>query len=710
MSIDYQKEKDGIVTLCFDNKERGANVLNQEFVSVFKGAVVKLAEEENLQGVILTSAKSDFIAGADLEMMIRADEAAKTSEWIEDFKGQLRKLETLGVPVVAAINGSALGGGYEVALACHHRVCLNNPKIWLGLPEVTLGLLPGAGGTQRLPRIIGIEQSLPLLLEGKKLKPDQALKAGLIDALAENEDELIQKAVAFIKENPEATQPWDQKGFRWPGGSPSSPKLAQVWAIAPSMTSKKTWGKYEAPTKILSCVHEGSQMDMDSALRMETRYLVSCITSQQAKNMINTFWFQLNSINKGEQRPDGIEPKAVKKVGILGAGMMGSGIAYVSAKAGIEVVLKDVSLDAAKKGKSYSESLLDKAIERNRSTPEKKEALLSLITPTQDVADLEGCDLVIEAVFEDRDLKATVTKETEAVLDPAAVFASNTSTLPISSLAKASRSEEKFIGLHFFSPVDKMKLVEIIMGEKTSKETLARAFDYVLQIAKTPIVVNDSRGFYTSRVFTTYVLEGLALLGEGAHPRRVEVAGLDAGMPVGPLALSDEVSIELMYKILMATKKDLEASGAKLPDHPGHKVVFHMIEELNRLGKKNNEGFYEYPEKGSKSLWTGLAEHFPVSEDQLSRDEMMDRMLYIQSLETVRCMEEGVITSASDANIGSIFGWGFAPFHGGTLQYINAVGLKKFATRAKELASKYGERFEPPKLLIEMAEKGELFR
>lgn len=710
MSIDYQKEKDGIVTLCFDNKERGANVLNQEFVSVFKGAVVKLTEEENLQGVILTSAKSDFIAGADLEMMIRADEAEKTSEWIEDFKGQLRKLETLGVPVVAAINGSALGGGYEVALACHHRVCLNNPKIWLGLPEVTLGLLPGAGGTQRLPRIIGIEQSLPLLLEGKKLKPDQALKAGLIDALAENEEELIQKAVAFIKENPEATQPWDQKGFRWPGGSPSSPKLAQVWAIAPSMTSKKTWGKYEAPTKILSCVHEGSQMDMDSALRMETRYLVSCITSQQAKNMINTFWFQLNAINKGEQRPDGIEPKAVKKVGILGAGMMGSGIAYVSAKAGIEVVLKDVSLESAQKGKSYSEMLLDKAIERKRSTPEKKEALLSLITPTQDVADLEGCDLVIEAVFEDRDLKATVTKETEAVLDPSAVFASNTSTLPISSLAKASRSEEKFIGLHFFSPVDKMKLVEIIMGEKTSKETLARAFDYVLQIAKTPIVVNDSRGFYTSRVFTTYVLEGLALLGEGAHPRRVEVAGLDAGMPVGPLALSDEVSIELMYKILMATKKDLEASGAKLPDHPGHKVVFHMIEELNRLGKKSNEGFYEYPEKGSKALWTGLAEHFPVSDDQLSRDEMMDRMLYIQSLETVRCMEEGVITSASDANIGSIFGWGFAPFHGGTLQYINAVGLKKFATRAKELASKYGERFEPPKLLIEMAEKGELFR
>jgi len=710
MSIDYQKEKDGIVTLCFDNKERGANVLNQKFVSVFKGAVVKLTEEENLQGVILTSAKSDFIAGADLEMMIRADEAAKTSEWIEDFKGQLRKLETLGVPVVAAINGSALGGGYEVALACHHRVCLNNPKIWLGLPEVTLGLLPGAGGTQRLPRIIGIEQSLPLLLEGKKLKPDQALKAGLIDALAENEEELIQKAVAFIKKNPEATQPWDQKGFRWPGGSPSSPKLAQVWAIAPSMTSKKTWGKYEAPTKILSCVHEGSQLDMDSALRMETRYLVSCITSQQAKNMINTFWFQLNAINKGEQRPDGIEPKAVKKVGILGAGMMGSGIAYVSAKAGIEVVLKDVSLESAQKGKSYSEMLLDKAIERKRSTPEKKEALLSLITPTQDVADLEGCDLVIEAVFEDRDLKATVTKETEAVLDPAAVFASNTSTLPISSLAKASRSEEKFIGLHFFSPVDKMKLVEIIMGEKTSKETLARAFDYVLQIAKTPIVVNDSRGFYTSRVFTTYVLEGLALLGEGAHPRRVEVAGLDAGMPVGPLPLSDEVSIELMYKILMATKKDLEASGAKLPDHPGHKVVFHMIEELNRLGKKSNEGFYEYPEKGSKSLWNGLAEHFPVSEDQLSRDEMMDRMLYIQSLETVRCMEEEVITSASDANIGSIFGWGFAPFHGGTLQYINAVGLKKFATRAKELASKYGERFEPPKLLIEMAEKGELFR
>ena len=709
MSVTYTKNDKNIVTLCFEMAHRKANVLNQEFIKDFKESLDQLAQEDKLTGVILTSSKKDFIAGADLEMMLAAEEPAEIFEWLEDFKLTIRKLETLGVPVVAAINGSALGGGYEVALACHHRIIINNPKIQIGLPEVTLGLLPGAGGTQRLPRMIGIEKALPLLIEGKRLKVSQAIENGLVDQLAEDREELISKAERWIFENPESKQAWDQKGFKWPGGSPLSPKMSQLWAVAPSMTNQKTYGNYPAPMKILAAVHEGSLVDFDTASRIESRYLVNCITSKEAKNMIQSFWFQLNAINKGQQRPQDVAPYKFQKVGILGAGMMGAGIAYVSAKAGIDVILKDVSLEAAQKGKQYSEKLLEKAVIRGRSSEEDAKNLLKRITVTENTTDLSDCDLIIEAVFEDRKLKAGVTNETEAVIPEHAIFASNTSTIPITGLAEESKRPQQFIGLHFFSPVDKMKLVEIIVGKETNNETLAKAYDYVLQIRKTPIVVNDSRGFYTSRVFTTYVLEGIALLAEGQNPRAIESAGLQAGMPVGPLALSDEVSIELMYKILEQTRKDLAAENKSVAPHPGIDVVYKMVTELKRIGKKSGKGFYDYPKDQAKKLWEGLSEHFPQTETQLSQQVMIERLMSIQSVETIRCMQEGVLTSAGDANIGSIFGWGFAPFKGGTLQYVNDCGVKSFLKRTRHLAETYGERFSPPDLLVEKAQKNERF-
>ena len=709
MSVSYNKNQQNIVTLCFEMANRKANVLNQEFISDFKISLERLSDEHNLAGVILTSSKKDFIAGADLEMMLAAEEPTEIFAWLEDFKLAIRKLETLGVPVVAAINGTALGGGYELALACHHRIVINNPKIQIGLPEVTLGLLPGAGGTQRLPRMIGIEKSLPLLVEGKRLRVEQALKSGLVDELADNREDLISKAEHWINANPDASQPWDKKGFRWPGGSPQSPSITQLWAVAPSMTNQKTYGNYPAPLKILAAVHEGSLVDFDTASRIESRYLVSCITSKEAKNMIQSFWFQLNAINKGQQRPQNVAPYQFQKVGILGAGMMGAGIAYATAKVGIDVVLKDINLEGAEKGKQYSVKLLEKAVNRGRTTQAQAEALLTKIQATDSVNDLSDCDLIIEAVFEDRKLKAIVTQETESVIGEHTIFASNTSTLPITGLAQESKRPEQFIGLHFFSPVDKMKLVEIIVGEKTSNETLAKAYDYVLQIGKTPIVVNDSRGFYTSRVFTTYVLEGIALLAEGQHPRAIESAGLQAGMPVGPLALSDEVSIELMYKILEQTKLDLQKENKTVAPHPGIDVVYKMVTELDRIGKKSGRGFYDYPQDRAKQLWSGLKDHFTLANNQMSQDAMIERLMSIQSIETIRCMQEGVLTSVGDANIGSIFGWGFAPFKGGALQYVNDCGVTEFLKRSKRLTEAYGERFSPPQLLIEKASKGERF-
>ena len=705
----FDIDANGIGLVTIDMPGRAMNVLNPTLVEPFAALVQQLETDANLKGLVITSSKPTFIVGADIDQLTQITSAEEAFKLCEDLKGMLRRMEKSGKPVVAALNGTALGGGLELALACHARIALDDPKLKLGLPEVKLGLLPGGGGTQRLPRMIGIQKSFELITQGKELTAAKAKEMGLVTELASSRDELLAKARAWCAANPKASQPWDNKGFRIPGGDSKSPAVVQVLAIAPSMANAKAHGNYPAITHIMSCLFEGCLLDFDAGSQVESRYFAACVVSQTSKNMIGTLWHQLNAIKKGQSRPKGVAESKVKKVGILGAGMMGAGIAYVSAKVGIDVVLLDTSQDNADKGKAYSQNLLDKAVARNRSTPDKRDALLARIKTTTSYDDLEGCDLVIEAVFEDRAIKAETTKKAEAVIPATAVYASNTSTLPITGLAQASARPQNFIGLHFFSPVDKMPLVEIIVGKDTSDETLARGFDYVLQIGKTPIVVNDKRGFYTSRVFTTYIMEGMAMLGEGIHPRSIEVAGMKAGMPMPPLALQDEVSLSLSLYIAETTKKDLIAEGGPLPAvHPGFAVVQKIGGEHERIGKKASKGFYDYSGK-EKSLWPGLLEVYPPVADQPSQQELVDRMLYAQANEAARCYEEKVVRSVADTNIGSIFGWGFAPNQGGALQFINAVGPAKFVERARELAAKYGPRFEPAAIVVKQAQEGGRF-
>ncbi|WP_201583410.1 3-hydroxyacyl-CoA dehydrogenase NAD-binding domain-containing protein [Psychrobacter jeotgali] len=704
-----ERDNEGILTVTIDQSDRKMNVIGDGFTEAFATMTDSFINDAAAKGLILTSAKDTFVVGADIDQLSNIETAEQAFELVEDLKDSLRKLETSGKPVVAAMTGTALGGGLELALACHYRIAIDNPKTKLGLPEVKLGLLPGGGGTQRLPRLVGIQKALELMTQGKELRPKAALDIGLIDATATDNDDMLAQAKAWIKANPETQQPWDKKGFKIPGGDSKHPKVVQVFSIAPAMANQKSHGNYPAITHIMSSVFEGCIVDIDTGLELESRYFAACVLSSESRNMINTLWTQLNSIKKGQSRPEGFERYKTKKVGILGAGMMGAGIAYVSAKAGMEVVLLDTSIEGAQKGKSYSTKLLDKAISRGRSTEERKQALLDLIKTTTSYDDLEGCDLIIEAVFEDVDIKAECTQKSEAVIPETAIYASNTSTLPITELAKASKRSNQFIGLHFFSPVDKMPLVEIIVGEETDDATLAKGFDYVGQIGKTPIVVNDSRGFYTSRVFGTYVSEGIAMLAEGVHPRSIEVAGMKSGMPMPPLALQDEVSLSLSLHVMEQTKKAMQAAGKTFTPHPAMSVVEKMVNELGREGKKVAKGFYDYPENGEKHLWSKLTELYPTTDEQPSQQDLVDRLLYVQANETAKCFEENVVRTVADANIGSIFGWGFAPNQGGTLQFINSVGIDTFVTRSRELAEKYGERFAPANILVEMAASGEEF-
>lgn len=700
----------GILIASMDMPGRSANVLNEAFGEGFREFLEKIeAEKSQLKGVILTSAKKTFLAGADLEFLRDSDNAQQLFDSGQMLKEGMRRMEKWGKPIVAALNGAALGGGFELALACHHRIAPDDASIKIGLPEVKLGLIPGGGGITRLIRLLGLQAALPFLIEGRELSPAEALKNGFIHQLASDRSDMLAKAKAWIEANPQAQQPWDQKGYKLPGGAVLTPQVGQMLAIAPAMAAVKTYHNYPAVQAIMSAGVEGALLDFDTALRIEIRYFVKTALSPEARNMTEVFWFQLNEIKAGGSRPKGFPVQKVQRIGVLGAGMMGAAIAFVCAKAGIQVVLKDVSLEKAEKGKDYSRNLLNKSLAKRRISAEQAEKTLGLIQATGLAEDLTGCEVVIEAVFENRELKAGVTREAEAKLGPAAIFASNTSTLPITGLAAASARPAQFIGLHFFSPADKMPLVEIIVGKETSDETLARAFDLVLQLNKTPIVVNDSRGFYTSRVFSTYVMEGAAMLAEGYHPRLIEMAGLMAGMPVGPLALMDEVSLKLIHDIRNQTARDLAAAGITLPEHPATPVLEKMVNACQRFGKAYGGGFYDYPQNGKKQLWPGLLQAFPANILQTDIKMLQHRMLFIQSIETVRCMEEGVLRNVPDANIGSVFGWGFAPFHGGTLQYINEWGLPAFAARCQELAAQFGPRFSPPALLLQKAAAGSRF-
>ena len=707
-TIAWDKDAEGIVTLTLDDPTGSANVMNEHYKESMHKAVERLvAEKDSITGVVITSGKKTFFAGGDLKSMITAgpENAGEIFAEVEDIKRDLRTLETLGKPVVAAINGAALGGGLEIALACHRRIVADVKGVQIGLPEVTLGLLPGGGGVTRVTRMLGIQNGfVNVLSQGTRFKPAAAKDNGLVDEIVSGVEELVPAAKAWIKANPEAhTQPWDAKGYKMPGGTPASPALAAILPSFPSLLRKQLKGApMPAPRAILAAAVEGAQVDFDTASRIESRYFTELVTGPIAKNMIQAFFFDLQTINSGGSRPEGIGKTPITKIGVLGAGMMGAGIAYVSAKAGFDVVLKDVSIEAAQKGKGYSEKLEAKALERGKTTAEKSEALLGRITPTADPADLKGVDFVIEAVFESQELKHKVFQEIEDIVEPNAILGSNTSTLPITGLATGVKRQEDFIGIHFFSPVDKMPLVEIIKGEKTSDEALARVFDYTLAIGKTPIVVNDSRGFYTSRVIGTFVNEALAMLGEGVEPASIEHAGSQAGYPAPPLQLSDELNLELMHKIAVATRKGVEDAGGSYEPHPAEAVVEKMI-EIGRPSRLSGAGFYEYVDGKRTGLWAGLRETFNSGTSTPPLQDMIDRMLFAEALETQKCFDEGVITSTADANIGSIMGIGFPPWTGGAAQLIVGYphgGKAGFVARAKELAAKYGERFNPPASLL----------
>ncbi len=705
--IDYEVDDDGIAIITWDLPGRSMNVMNQESLTAFGEAVQKAVADDRVTGVVVASGKDDFIAGADLEMMLESmpDDAAGVFETVRRVQKLLRDIETCGKPFVAAINGTAVGGGYELGLACHYRVAADNPEARIGLPEVLVGLLPGGGGTQRLPRMLGAREALPLMVEGKKVDPARALALGMIDKVVPA-DELIDEARRWLREEGagNVVKPWDKSNFRLPGGAVQSPGGLQTFVAGNAMLRDRTWGNYPAPLAIMSCVYEGCQVDIDTGLRIEARYFAHLLMGDVAKNMIRTLFFSIGEANKLVRRPAGVEKAKYAKIGVLGAGMMGAGIAYVSALAGLEVVLLDLDEKAAARGKAHSEGLLTKRVRRGRMTAEEKDAALARIVPTADFADLAGCDIVVEAVFEDRAVKADVTRRTEDVVADTALFATNTSTLPITGLAEASRRPENFIGLHFFSPVDRMPLVEVIRGEKTSDHCLARAMDFVRAIGKTPIVVNDSRGFFTSRVFATYVGEGIAMLGEGVAPALIENAGRLAGMPIGPLAVADEVSIELMYNIMKQTRADLGDAYRPGPSEP---IVARFVEEFGRPGKKAGKGFYDYPEGGEKRLWPELGRHFPPAADQPDVEEVKKRLLYVQGVESARCLEEKVVTDPRDADVGSVLGWGFAPFHGGVMSMIHTIGIDAFVAECERLAEVHGERFSPPALLRDMAARGD---
>jgi 3-hydroxyacyl-CoA dehydrogenase/enoyl-CoA hydratase/3-hydroxybutyryl-CoA epimerase len=717
----FDVDADGIALVTWDMPNRSMNVIDQKVTEEIKDIVEKVATDAAIKGAVITSGKEAFCAGADLTMLDtmattfgdlvkqKGEEAATTYLFEESRKLSLilRRLETSGKPWVAAINGTALGGGFEITLACHHRVAADNAKTRVGVPEVKVGLFPGGGGTQRMPRMIPASDALQVLLRGDQLRLDRAKLMKLVDAIVPAAD-LTKAAKDWIKAGGKAKQPWDVDGYRLPGGQVYSKTGMMTFPAANAIYRRETYDNYPAARAILQCVYEGLQVPMDTALRIESRWFAKILRSPEAAAMIRSLFVSMQELNKGARRPAQVPATTLKKIGVLGAGFMGAGIAYVTAQAGIEVVLIDRDQASADKGKAHSQKLMDEQVKRGRATAADRDALLARIHPTADYAQLSSVDLIIEAVFEDRKVKAETIAKTEAIIGKHVVFGSNTSTLPITSLATESKRPAEFVGVHFFSPVDKMMLVEIIKGKKTGDHALAVALDYVRAIRKTPIVVNDSRGFFTSRVVGTYIREGHLMLTEGVPAAMVENVGRMSGMPVGPLSLNDEVAVDLAWKILKATEADL---GAKAIDARQKALLEEMVEKRGRYGRKNGKGFYDYPEKGPKRLWAGLADLQPtrLDPDTIDVTELKHRLLAIQALETARCFEEGVLTDVREADVGAILGFGYAPYTGGPLSWIDMMGAKRFVELCKSLEKKHGSRFKPAKLLIEMAGKGETF-
>jgi 3-hydroxyacyl-CoA dehydrogenase/enoyl-CoA hydratase/3-hydroxybutyryl-CoA epimerase len=695
-TLRYEIDADRILTITFDAPGAAVNTMTVEWQRDLAAAAAQaVADKEKIRGVVLASAKETFFAGAALRHVLTLEEkdAVPGFHEIQALTKSYRTLETLGRPVVALLTGSALGGGWEVAMIGHARFALDDARIRFGMPEVTLGLIPGATGITKTVRTFGLVDARPFLLEGKLFGPREAHEIGWVDGLAATRAELRAQAIAWIDAHPDAVQPWDRKDYRLPGGTPSNPKIAAGLAVAPAMLAQKTRGLYPATQAILEAMVEGALVDFDSAVRIEARKLARVMVGQTAKNMIQAFFFDLQAIRSGKARPQGFPAWKPKKVGILGAGMMGAGIAHANASRGIACVLKDVSAAKAEAGVAAIRKVTSAAVARGSLDAVREAKLLALVAPTGDVRALDGCDLIVEAVFENRALKGEVTKEAEPMLAPDGVFASNTSTLPITGLAAASAHPERFVGLHFFSPVHKMKLVEIIRGKRTSEETIARAYDYVIALGKTPIVVNDSRGFFTSRVFGTFVMEGATMLAEGIAAPLIEHAALAAGMPVGPLAVIDETSLALSVHVLEQTRADAAAEGRTHSASVGELLVERMVKELKRPGRAGGGGFYDYPAGAPKRLWPGLATHFANDGASADLDALRQRLLYRQSIETARCLAEGVLTSAAEANIGSIFGIGFPAWTGGAIQFIASEGRARFLANAAKLAAQHGERF-----------------
>ncbi len=717
--IAWERDADGIVTLTMDEAGAGANTMNEAFISSLEATLDRIAEEaDDITGIVLTSGKKTFFAGADLNLIIQATpaDAEALEQQITRIKAALRRLETCGKPVAAAINGAALGGGLEIALACHHRIALDVRGSEIGLPEVTLGLLPGAGGVVRTTRMFGLQKALmEVLLQGQRRKPAKALEVGLVDAVVDSPEQMLAQAKAWVKEHPDAVQPWDAPGYKMPGGAPSNPKLAMMLPAFPANLRKQIKGApMPAPLAIMSAAVEGAQVDFANAEKIEGRYFAMLATGQTSKNMTKAFFFDLQHITKGGARPEGYPTYRPTKALVMGAGMMGAGIAYVCARNGIEVVLVDTTVEAAEKGKAYSQGILDKAVSRGRMTEAARDEVLARITPTDSLDLAKGADLVIEAVFENSELKQETFGRIEQVVADDALLGSNTSTLPITGLAEAVKRPEDFIGLHFFSPVDKMPLLEIVVGEKTSDATIAKALDVAAAIKKTPIVVNDSRGFFTSRVIGTFMGEAVAMLAEGVPAPSIEQAGLQAGYPTGPLALFDEVSLTLGRRIREEGRVAAEEAGAAFPDHPSYPAIDRMVVEFDRGGRAAGAGFYDYAEGKRLGLWDGLVDNFGGTNLDMPFVDMKERMLFAEAIETVKCLDEGVLRSVPEANIGSIFGIGFPPWTGGVLQYISGYvspdgtvsGPAGFVARARELAAAYGDRFTPPASLVALADSG----